>query len=36
MAINVNMFRFIVRTEVQPRWKKGQPAHNTTGVARTS
>ena len=30
------MFSFIVRTEVQPRWKNGQPAHSTTGVARTS
>ena len=36
IAISVNMFRFMVRTEVQPRWKNGQPPHNTTGVASTS
>ena len=36
IAISVNMFSFRVRTEVQPRSKNGQPAHNTTGVARTS
>ena len=36
IAISVNMFRCMVRTEVQPRWKKGQPAHSTTGVANTS
>jgi hypothetical protein len=35
-AINVNMFSFKVRTEVAPRTKNGQPAHNTTGVAKTS
>ena len=36
IAIRVNMFSFIVRTDVQPRSKNGQPAHSTTGVARTS
>ena len=36
IAMRVNMFSFIVRTEVQPRSKNGQPAHSTTGVARTS
>ena len=36
IAIRVNMFSFMVRTEVQPRSKNGQPAHSTTGVARTS
>src|SRR3954471_17240277 len=36
IAMRVNMFSFIVRTDVQPRSKNGQPAHNTTGVARTS
>src|SRR3954447_21020928 len=36
MAIRVNMFSFLVRTDVQPRTKNGQPAHSTTGVARTS
>ena len=36
IAIRVNMFSFMVRTEVQPRWKNGQPAHSTTGVASTS
>jgi hypothetical protein len=30
------MFSFIVRTDVQPRSKNGQPAHQTTGVARAS
>ena len=36
IAIRVNMFRRRVRTEAQPRTKNGQPAHSTTGVARTS
>lgn len=36
IAIRVNMFRFQVRTEAQPRTKKGHPAHSTTGVASTS
>ena len=35
-AISVNMLRFRVTTEAQPRTKNGQPAHNTTGVASTS
>ena len=37
MAIRVNMFRRLrLRSEVQPRWKNGQPAHRTTGVARAN
>ena len=36
IAISVNMFSLRVRTDVQPRTKNGQPAHSTTGVARTS
>ena len=36
IAISVNMFRFRVRTEFQPRTKNGHPAHSTTGVASTS
>lgn len=36
IAMRVNMFSFMVRTEAHPRWKNGQPAHSTTGVARTS
>src|SRR5680860_1453463 len=36
IAMSVNMLSFMVRTEVHPRWKNGQPAHRTTGVARTS
>ncbi len=36
IAISVNMFRFMVRTEAQPRAKNGHPAHSTTGVASTS
>ena len=36
IAISVNMFRFMVRTDVQPRSKNGQPPHSTTGVASTS
>src|SRR4029450_5613388 len=35
-AISVNMFSFLVRTEVQARVKKGQPAQSTTGVASAS
>ena len=35
MAISVNMFRLRVTSDCQPRTKKGQPAHSTTGVART-
>ncbi len=30
------MFRCRLRTEAQPRWKKGHPPHSTTGVASTS
>ncbi len=26
------MFRLRLTTDAQPRWKNGQPAHNTTGV----
>ncbi len=29
------MFRLRVTIEFQPRTKNGQPAHNTTGVAKT-
>ncbi len=36
IAIRVNMLRLRARIEFQPRTKKGQPAHSTTGVARTS
>ncbi len=36
IAIRVNMFRLRLRTEAHPRTKKGQPAHNTTGVAKTN
>ena len=36
IAMRVNMFRLRVRTEAQPRTKKGHPAHSTTGVARMS
>ncbi len=32
-AIRVNMLRWPVRTDCQPRTKNGQPAHSTTGVA---
>src|SRR5260370_10812536 len=33
-AIRVNMFRWRVRSEFQPRTKNGQPAQRTTGVAK--
>ena len=33
MAISVNMFRWRVTRERQPRTKNGQPAHQTTAVA---
>ena len=36
MAISVNMLRLRVTSDCQPRWKNGQPAHTTTGVARAS
>ncbi|CEG07155.1 hypothetical protein BN961_00537 [Afipia felis] len=36
IAINVNMLRFHVATERQPRTKNGAPAHSTTGVASAS
>ena len=32
-AIKVNMLRLRLTNEAQPRWKIGQPAHSTTGVA---
>jgi hypothetical protein len=32
MAIRVNMLRFRLRSERQPRTKNGQPAQRTTGV----
>src|SRR5665811_1325058 len=35
-AIRVNIFRFQVLTDFQPRTKKGQPPHKTTGVASTN
>ena len=31
--MRVNILRFQVRTEWNPRTKKGHPPHNTTGVA---
>src|SRR5712691_10311563 len=33
-AIRVNIFRWRVRSEIQPRTKNGQPAQRTTGVAK--
>ena len=36
MAISVNMFRWPVTSDLNPRSKNGQPAQSTTGVARTS
>ena len=36
IAISVNMLRLRVPIDCQPRTKNGQPAHSTTGVARTS
>src|SRR5882672_3769754 len=33
-AIRVNMFRWRVRSEFQPRTKNGQPAQRTTGVVK--
>ena len=36
IAISVNMLRFRVSSERQPRTKNGAPAHSTTGVASTS
>ena len=36
MAISVNMLRWRVRSEAQPRCKDGQPAHRTTGVAKAN
>jgi hypothetical protein len=35
-AISVNMLRWRLTTDAQPRWKNGQPAHSTTGVAKTN
>ena len=35
-AISVNMFRCMVITDDHPRWKNGQPPHNTTGVAKAN
>ena len=34
--MSVNMFRFRVMTDRQPRWKKGHAPHRTTGVAKAS
>ncbi len=34
MAIRVNMLGLRNFTDAQPRWKNGQPHHNTIGVAR--
>jgi hypothetical protein len=34
--MSVNMLRLWLTTDAQPRWKNGQPAHSTTGVASTS
>ena len=36
MAIRVNMLRLRVLSDCQPRTKKGQPPHSTTGVASTN
>ncbi len=36
IAIRVNMLRCRVRSELQPRTKKGQPPQSTTGVPRAS
>ena len=36
IAISVNMLRLRVTSDCQPFTKNGQPAHSTTGVARTS
>ena len=36
MAINVNIFKFRVRTDFHPRTKKGAPPHKTTGVANAN
>ncbi len=36
MAIRVNMFSRRETSEAQPRWKKGHPAHSTTGVANAN
>ena len=35
-AIRVNMFRWRLTRDAQPRWKKGQPAYSTTGAANTN
>ena len=35
-AIRVNILRFQVRTDCQPRTKNGHPPHNTTGVANAN
>lgn len=35
-AMSVNILSFQVFIEFQPRTRKGQPAHSTTGVTRTS
>src|SRR5580704_14800093 len=36
MPISVNMFGLRLTSEVQKRWKNGQPPHRTTGVASAS
>ncbi len=36
MAIKVNILSWPVFRDCQPRLKKGQPPHNTTGVARSN
>ncbi len=36
MAISVNILRLRVTRDCQARAKNGQPAHSTTGVARTN
>src|SRR4030088_1995805 len=36
MAMRVNMLRFRLTIERQPRTKNGQPAHRTTGVVRAN
>src|SRR5436190_1804148 len=36
MAMSVNMLRFQVAIDLQPRSKNGHPAHSTTGVLKTS
>ncbi len=36
MAMRVNMLRLRETSDAHPRWKNGQPAQSTTGVARAN